>query len=82
MEQLAREFMGHIVDAELVPQIADGFRSEAAEFNKNLLAADPQKRTFVTTRLVLTSAGVTITACPRALPESMQASMGVKDWCG
>jgi hypothetical protein len=79
MEQLAREFMRHIVDAELVPRIADGFRSEAAKFNENLLAADPQKRTFVTTRLVLTPAGVTITACPRALPESVQASMEVKD---
>ncbi len=31
---------------------------------------DPQKRTFVTTRLTLTPAGVTIIACPRQGTES------------
>jgi hypothetical protein len=70
MEQLAREFMRHIVDAELIPRIATAFKGQADEFTAALQAADPQKRTFVTTRLTLTPAGVTIIACPRQGTES------------
>jgi hypothetical protein len=70
MEQLAREFMRHIVDAELVPRIATAFKGQADDFTAGLEAADPQKRPFVTTSLTLTSAGVAIVACPRPAESS------------
>jgi hypothetical protein len=66
MEQLAREFMRHIVDAELVPRIAAAFKGQAEEFAAGLQEADPQKRIYRTTRLTLSPAGVTIIACPQA----------------
>ena len=65
MELIAKEFLLHIVNNELAPNVASGFKDQANKFVEDLKSADPQKRTFVTTSLVLSPAGVTITACPK-----------------
>ncbi len=65
MEQIAREFMEDIVKAELVPALSDGFTKQVEAFITALQDADPRHRTYILTGLVVSSAGLTITACPK-----------------
>lgn len=65
MEQIAREFLTHIVDAELAPAIADGLNAELGKFVASLHDGDPQHREYVLTLLTVKPNGVTFTACPR-----------------
>jgi hypothetical protein len=65
MEQLAREFMADIVDAEVAPAIAAGFNEELDKFLDSLKETDPPHRDFVMTFLTVSPAGVSFTACPK-----------------
>ena len=65
MEQIAKEFLAHIVDAELVPGIANALNDQMTKFVKGLQEADPQHREFVMTSVQVSAAGVSIRACPK-----------------
>lgn len=65
MEQLAREFMADTVNTNLVPALSQGFTDQVRAFTASLRDTDPQHREYLFTALAVSSAGVTLTACPR-----------------
>ena len=65
MEKLAQAFLADIVQADVVPAVANTFTDKVAEFLADLQANDPQARTWVPRLVNLTAAGFTVTGCPK-----------------
>jgi len=65
MSQISKVFLEEIVDAQLVPAVKKELTAAINSFTVSLTAQDPAHRTFVMTSLLLTSSGITITACPQ-----------------
>jgi len=64
MEKLAQAFLADIVQADLVPAVANTFIEKVADFLADLQANDPLGRTWVPRLVSLTGAGFSVTGCP------------------
>ena len=65
MEQMAEAFMRNIAEVEIAPQVQKQFIDQVNSFLTSLKNSDPAHREFLTTALILSPTGFSITGCPK-----------------
>jgi hypothetical protein len=65
MSKIGQAFLANIVDAELVPKVAQGFNDQVNRAIDSLEKADPQHRTYVLSFMELSSQGLRLKLCPQ-----------------